>query len=234
MLSKTKLATLIISTGAMFASPIANADPSWPDLFREAALPKTSSVPSLVSYDVEIIQKEDDEWGKLKYNVESRPETDIQITVDSYPTKAKQDEVKNDLLAKEELDIWCDNHDSVVGGNVELVSETETEAQFSFPVNVEKYLDKREKKMMEKTVVTVTIDKDIKEVTRFEYSLTSPFKPAVVAKVTKFELMGTCKSHASGRPIVEQISISLEGKAMGQSFSQNTLQTFSDVSIDMP
>lgn len=209
----------------------AKADPTWPQLFKEAALPKNDATPAKVSYQSEIIQVDDQEWGKLVYQIENSAETGIKLSIETFPTEGDQADIEEELNEDQDGEIWCDDYNEIIGGPVELVSETDSEAIFSFNANANSTSDKNQKKILEKTRITVNIDKALKEITKFNYTLTEPVKPMMVAKVNSFELQGTCLSHPNGRPIVTQIATQMSGQAMGKSFGQNSLQTFSNFII---
>ncbi|MFC7291175.1 hypothetical protein [Hirschia litorea] len=209
----------------------ANADPTWPHLFKEAALPKSDATPAKVSYQSEIIQVDDEEWGKLVYQIENSAETGIKVRVETFPTEGDQADIEEELNEDQDGEIWCDDYNEIIGGPVELVSETDSEAIFSFNANADSAEDKQERKILGKTRITVNVDKSLKEITQFKYELTESVKPMMVAKIDTFELVGTCASHENGRPIVTKVATKITGRAMGQSFGQNSLQTFKNFTV---
>ncbi len=234
MHKRIKLIPLLALSSACVFGQIANADASWPELFKEAAIPKADVTPLSVSYVTEITQIGDGDWGKLTYKTKSHPQTGITIDVETYPNKGDKEDIISELSSDEDADIWCDDYQDIVGGPVELESETDAYAIYSFAANAETAEDKQEKKILSKTKVTVIVDKQLKEVTSFNYVLTEPVKPMMIAKINTFDLEGRCTSHDNGRPIVTQISTKVSGKAMGQSFDQDSLQIFTNFSIEAP
>ncbi len=227
---RIKLFPLLALSSACVFVQAANADATWPELFKQAATPKADFAPLNVSYVTEITQIGDEDWGKLTYKTNNSPQTGIVIDVDTYPNKGDKEDIVSELSSDEDADIWCDDYQDIVGGPVELVSETDAHAIYSFAANAETADDKQEKKILSKTKVTVTVDKQLKEITSFNYMLTEPVKPMMIAKINTFQLEGHCASHDIGRPIVTQISTKVSGKAMGQSFDQDSLKTFTDFS----
>ena len=233
--TRTKLILLSAITVGCLIPATAIADPSWPDLFKEAAIPNQTAELVSMSYDVKAIQDDGEEKYTLKYKIEIPEATSPSVTVHEFPEGIDESD-KKELLAElnEDIDgdIWCDDHKDNVGGPVTLVSEDDNEAIYTFPANPETAEDKVERKMLERSVVTITIDKAKKEVSKFHYELQKPFKPAVIAKINEFTMEGSCTSHEFGRPVISDVIVTIAGKAMGQSFNQNTFQTFSGIQIN--
>ncbi len=221
------LAMLVMSAGAAQAD---NA--SWPDLFREAAIPKANDAP--VAYDVEVSFGEASENGeeqrRLVYSVMAPLEGNRTVDLTSFPDNMDRDEILEDL-ADPDGDIWCDDYRDIVGGDVVLRSETDQTATFAFPANPDSAEDRQERKIMKKVQITVEVDKATKRVLNFHYALTEPVKPMVVAKVKTFEINGQCNADAGERPVVTSVEMKVSGSAMGQSFDQRTLQTHSNVRL---
>lgn len=234
VIRNTLLSLLSASATAAFAFTAA-ADPAWPMLFREAALPALPEQAPSVSYKVELVDLDDTEAGSLEYSISAPAEQTPIVTIHSFPSDTDEDdkqEFEEELNAEADGDIWCDDHNENVGGPITLVSENDTEAVYSFPANPKNADDKQERKMLERSIVTVTIDKSTKEVSHFSYELTEPFKPVIVAKINTFKMEGTCASHPAGRPVISTVKITVAGKAMGKTFSQTQVQTYSDIQIN--
>ncbi len=233
-----KRANLILLSAVSAACLIpttALADPSWPELFREAAIPNETSQLTSMSYDVQATQADGEEQHVLKYKINIPAEAKPSVTVNEYPAgidESDKKELLEDLQADIDGDIWCDDHKDNVGGPVTLVSENDKEAIYTFPANPESAEDKVERKMLERSVVTITVDKARKEVSKFQYDLQKPFKPAVIAKINEFTMEGSCTSHEFGRPVLSDVTVRVAGKAMGQSFNQSTVQSFTSIQIN--
>ncbi len=219
---------MALITATLVVSPSAHADQTkWPALFREAALPKGDDFS--IQFETRIEDQKDSEWGHLRYLATYTPGAGRDITILHLPTDAKYDQMKKNL-EQNENGIWCDDYTDVVGGPVELVSETTEEAVFSFPANPKAAFDKYQKKVWEKTRVTLNIDKAKGVVKTFSYKLEEPVKPVIVAKVTQMEISGRCEAQVDGRPVVTHIETTVLGSAMGNTIDQSRIQTISEIS----
>lgn len=223
------LAGLALSAALPGAALADATDPAnWPDLFREAVTPRDGDV--VYQYDSLINDNGFEEGETLHYQVLRRPDGNDSVEFYSVPDKVKRENIEKSIT-EEGGDIWCDDYRDSVGSNVELVSEDAASATYAFMVNPDSTEDKTERKIFNKTQMTVTIDKADKRVTGFSYKLLEPVKPMVVAKIREFSLIGQCKPLENGRPHVASVETRVSGSAMGNDFDQVQNQTVSNVAI---
>ena len=117
-------------------------------------------------------------------------------------------------------DIWCADFAEMVPGNVETVSEDGASVTYAFTPNPEADADRTAKKMMKQLNGSITLAKEDGAVLAFSMVLPKPYKPAMVAKINRFEMAATCDRAPDGRTYVEQFNFAISGSAMMQSFEE--------------
>ncbi|MBF18103.1 MAG: hypothetical protein CME88_06970 [Hirschia sp.] len=209
---------------------MARADSSqWPELFREAVTPAEFHT----GFQFEsIIEDEKFEEGETLHYVVRQQDEARTIELISLPAEMQEDREKViKKLTEGEGQIWCDDYRDMIGGDVELVAEDDATSTYSFMINPDSIEDKTQRKIMKKTMMTLTINKADKWVTDFKYTLLEPVKPMVVAKVREFSLIGQCQRQENGRPHVSSIETRVSGSAMGDDFNQFQRQTVTNVAL---
>ena len=125
-----------------------------------------------------------------------------------------------DMEAQTDGDIWCADFAQMVPTDATAMTEDETTVTYAFTPTPEADADKNEQKMMKQLNGTVTLDKSDGSVLAFNMVLPKPYKPAMVAKINRFEMTASCDRAPDGRTYVEQFSMDIEGSAMMQSFEE--------------
>lgn len=118
-------------------------------------------------------------------------------------------------------DIWCADFAEMVPVNAELTAQDDESATYAFtPVPTDE-ADKTEQKMMKKLDGTITLDKSDGSVLAFQMALLKPYKPAMVAKIDRFEMTVSCDRAPDGRTYLEEFNFDISGSAMMQSFEES-------------
>lgn len=153
----------------------------------------------------------------------SKPEgerIEIYSPAESEWTKDFRDGIA-DMEAETDGDIWCADFAEMVPANASALSEDAATVTYAFTPEPEADADKTEQKMMKQLKGTVTLDKTDGAVLAFNMVLPKPYKPAMVAKINRFEMDATCDRAPDGRTYVEQFSFDIKGSAMMQSFEES-------------
>lgn len=125
-----------------------------------------------------------------------------------------------EMDAETEGDIWCADFAEMVPGNAETVSEDAASVTYAFTPEPEADADKTEKKMMKQLNGSITLAKADGAILAFNMVLPKPYKPAMVAKINRFEMAATCDRAPDGRTYVEQFNFDISGSAMMQRFEE--------------
>ncbi len=118
-------------------------------------------------------------------------------------------------------DIWCADFAEMVPGDVETVSEDDASVTYAFTPAPEADADKTEKKVMKQLDGSITLAKEDGAILVFNMVLPKPYKPAMVAKINRFEMAAKCDRAPDGRTYVEQFNFDISGSAMMQSFEES-------------
>lgn len=126
-----------------------------------------------------------------------------------------------DMEAETDGDIWCAEFAEMVPNSATATTEDDTTVTYAFTPEPEADADKNEKKMMKQLNGTVILDKSDGAVLAFSMILPKPYKPAMVAKINRFEMAASCDRAPDGRTYVEQFSFDIKGSAMMQTFEES-------------
>lgn len=122
--------------------------------------------------------------------------------------------------AESDGDIWCTDFAEMVPANAEAKSENDQTVTYAFTPVAGEDADKTEEKMMKKMNGTVTLDKADGAVLAFNMSLPKPYKPAIVAKINRFQLDAACARAPDGRTYISRFDFDISGSAMMQDFEE--------------
>ncbi|MEM9571952.1 MAG: hypothetical protein AAF996_10815 [Pseudomonadota bacterium] len=125
-----------------------------------------------------------------------------------------------EMDAETDGDIWCADFAEMVPADAKMTSEDSDTITYAFTPSPEADADKNEQKMMKKLNGSVTLAKTDGAVLAFNMVLPKPYKPAMVAKINRFEMAATCDRAPDGRTYVEQFDFDIAGSAMMQSFEE--------------
>lgn len=126
-----------------------------------------------------------------------------------------------DMDREADGDIWCKDFADMVPGNAAATTETATSRTYTFTPQPEADADRTEQKMMKKLNGTITLDKADGAILAFNMHLPKPYKPAMVAKVNRFQLAASCDRAPDGRTYMKSFEFDISGSAMMQSFEQS-------------
>lgn len=126
-----------------------------------------------------------------------------------------------DMDAETDGDIWCADFAEMVPTNATATAEDEKTVTYAFTPEPEADADKNEQKMMKQLNGTVMLDKSDGAVLAFNMVLPKPYKPAMVAKINRFEMDASCDRAPDGRTYVEQFRFDIKGSAMMQNFEES-------------
>lgn len=125
-----------------------------------------------------------------------------------------------DMEAESDGDIWCAEFAEMVPASATAMGEDDSTVTYAFTPQPDAEADKTQQKMMKKMNGTVKLDKSDGAVLAFNMVLPKPYKPAMVAKINRFEMAASCDRAPDGRTYVEQFSIDIKGSAMMQDFEE--------------
>ncbi|RFB04625.1 hypothetical protein [Parvularcula marina] len=131
-------------------------------------------------------------------------------------------------------DIWCDTAEELIGGDVAEISRDEHSISYRFPMAIEEGGDKADKAFADAShgEVDITRTDDVSwRVAALRIRLDKPFKPAMVAKVTKLDVDISCSPAANGRMYQARTQTGIEGSAFGRSFSETEVMELRSVSL---
>lgn len=125
-----------------------------------------------------------------------------------------------EMDAEADGDIWCSDFAEMVPSDATATQQDETTVTYAFTPLPEDDADKTEQKMMKKMQGTVTLDKADGAVLAFNMTLPKPYKPAMVAKINRFQMDVSCERAPDGRTYLEEFNFDIAGSAMMQSFEE--------------
>ena len=125
-----------------------------------------------------------------------------------------------EMDAESDGDIWCSDFAEMVPDNAEATTEDDVSVTYAFTPVAEADADKTEQKMMKKMNGTVTLDKTDGSVLAFSMTLPKPYKPAIVAKINRFQMDASCSRAPDGRTYLESFDFDIAGSAMMQDFEE--------------
>lgn len=130
-----------------------------------------------------------------------------------------------DMEAETDGDIWCADFSEMVPVDATQTAEDTDSVTYAFTPNPEPDADKTEQKMMKQLDGRVTVSKTDGQVLAFNMVLPKPYKPAIVAKINRFEMAATCSRAPDGRTYLEQFDFDISGSAMMQSFEERVTRS---------
>lgn len=215
----SKFIIWVTLTAAIPASPANAAD--WPDLFAKAVAAKPD-LKQVFSYETSNIDGEGKENFRYRFDPDQTPRFEVLSASEDMNEKRQAERLKR--LEEEGDDIWCDDMADRVKGDVRTVKETPKAVTYAFtPTDPE--ADDMERKMIERTQATVTVDRATQTITDFTFTLLEPFKPIFIARVHSFDLKAECEPAPNGRPYFKTLTIDVDVSAMGKRQQQTNVQT---------
>ena len=193
----------------------------WPDLFAKAVAAKPNQTETF-SYETVNVDGEGKELFRYRFDPQKSPRFEIVSASEEGNEKRRAERMKR--LEEEGDDIWCDDMADRVKGDVRTVKETPKAVTYAFtPTDPD--ADDMERKMIERTEATVTVDRATQTITDFTYTLLEPFKPVFVARVHSFDLKAKCVPAPNGRPYFKTLTIDVDVSALGKRQQQKNTQT---------
>ena len=123
--------------------------------------------------------------------------------------------------ASAEGDIWCTEFGEMVPSDAQVTEETDTTVTYAFTPVPQPDADRNEQKVMKQLDGTVILDRADGAVLAFRMHLPKPYKPAMVAKINRFDMDVACARSPDGRTFIEAFTFDISGSAMMQSFEQS-------------
>ena len=210
---------------AISAAGSAFADESWPALFRDAVGPyQGEETPH--SFDMSVTRGSGDVLFRYSYDPSSATPVTIHEQTDQISEADLLESVSDDAG-----DIWCDGMEDRVRGDVELAAESDTTATFTFTPTTPEDAEDFERQIAERSIGTVVVDKETRQLVSFQYHLPESFKPMIIARVHTFDMFGTCEAGPSGRPYLSELTMAFDVSAMGQRQSESSIQRVENVEV---
>lgn len=216
-----RIATLrltIISSCLAISTPVLAQTP------LQKALTAAKSGP-VYSYDISYVTPKMTAAGRID---PSRP-SGKRVTVTRPAKSTWTDEFKKAVKEIENnryKGFWCSEMAKSIPASARLISQTATTATYAFKPLPDPD-EKASKKFVKHLNGRVTVDKKTPAI--LAYSLTAPksFKPAFIARITKFNLNTSCARAPDGRTYVKNSKVIVAGSAFGKSFNESTTRTHS-------
>jgi hypothetical protein len=172
----------------------------------------------------------DDGGQRLTLTVDqTRPESDRVVAMTPELSKLTGEVAKRAERLKKEIkgDIWCQDFTDSIPTSAKRVSETGSTATYSFtPLPGD---DKTMRDVVKYLTGTATLDKATGNVLAYELTAPKAFKPAMAAKVDRFNMKVACKVAPDGRSHVDTFTLEVSGNAMMQAFRQNESRKISNL-----
>lgn len=172
----------------------------------------------------------DDGGQRLTLTVDqARPENDRVVAMTPELSKLSGEVAKRAERLKKETkgDIWCQEFTESIPASAKRVSETASTATYHFtPLPGD---DKNMRDVVKYLTGTATLDKATGNVLAYELSAPKAFKPAMAAKVDRFNMKVACKAAPDGRSHVDTFSLEVSGNAMMQAFRQSETRKVSNL-----
>ena len=108
----------------------------------------------------------------------------------------------------------------LAGTAPEATTQDDVSVTYAFTPVAGADADKTEQKMMKKLNGTVTLDKTDGAVLAFSMTLPKPYKPAIVAKINRFQMDASCSRAPDGRTYIASFDFDIAGSAMMQDFDE--------------
>lgn len=208
----------LITSGLLVSAPTLAQTP------LKRALAATENGPTY-SYDISYVTREMNAAGRID---PSRP-VGQRVKV-SRPAKSTwTDEFKKAVKEIENnryKGFWCSEMAKSIPASARLISQTATTATYAFKPLPDPD-EKASKKFVKHLIGRVTVDKNNPAI--LTYSLRAPksFKPAIFARINKFDLETSCERAPDGRTYVKSSKVVVAGSALGKSFNERTTRTHS-------
>lgn len=221
MKSSHRIATLCLTIAPCC---LAISAPALAQTPLEKALAAAKSGP-VYSYDIGYVTPKMTATGRID---PSRP-AGKRVTVTRPAKSAWTDEFKKAVAEVEKnryKGFWCSAMATTIPASARLISQTATTATYAFRPLPDPS-DKNSAKFAKHLTGRVTVDKKTPGI--LAYSLTAPksFKPAFVARITKFNLNTSCERAPDGRTYVKSSKVVVSGSAFGKSFNEKVTRTHS-------
>ena len=217
-----------ISLIAVSSPATAQADGDVPELFKKAVLTPVEG-PDVIA--LESSYTGDDVDGQMIRALVKRDGDGMALEVYEKPEDVEDSEILAEL-EDDIFDVWCDDFTEGFGGDLTVERDDADTAVFSFKIKPDQTADKSERKIVEKMRISVEIDKATELVSSYQLELQEPFKPVFIAKINQLTVTGECSSdELYGRPYNTRVETRVSGSAFGQSFSEHSIQTFSNLQL---
>ncbi len=208
---------------ALAGAPAA-ADETWPAPL-EAALADRSDG-QIYSYDLRFESPQVAANGRVD---PSRPKGE-RVTV---AAPAKEDwpdgfeRVIERIDDEADGDIWCASLSEQVPDDVELLTEDDQTAVYTFTPAPPPEAQDRDAKLFKNLVAELTVSKTESDVLGLRMIAPKAFKPSIAARIREFELSITCAPGPDGRRYSQNVVTRVKGSAAFRSFEQETVRTIS-------
>lgn len=214
--------TSILCALALAATLSASADPVL-EMMR--SLSKDGPI---YSYEMTYSDADVTANGRIDPSQPEGQRIEIYTPDESEWSKDFRDGIK-DMESETDGDIWCADFAELVPADAETASEDEASVTYAFTPVPESDADKTEKKMMKQLNGSITVAKTDGAVLAFNMVLPKPYKPAMVAKINRFEMAASCDRAPDGRTYIEQFNFDISGSAMMQSFDETVSRTITQL-----
>ncbi len=206
----------LISSGLLATTPVLAQTP------LQRALAATKNGPTY-SYDISYVTSEINAAGRINPTRPVGQRVKVSRPAKSTWTKEFKKAV-TEIENNRYKGFWCSEMAKSIPAGARLVSQTATTATYAFKPLPDPE-EKASKKFVKHLTGQVTVDK--KNPAILTYSLRAPksFKPAIFARISKFNLQTSCARAPDGRTYVKTSKITIAGSALGKSFDDNVTRT---------
>lgn len=132
------------------------------------------------------------------------------------------------LKESTEGEIWCNAFAASIPETAKRVSENGTHVSYRF-TPVPEAGDAEAEKLYKYLEGSATIDRETGAILSFGMVAPKPFKPAMAARIERFEMQADCQPAPDGRPHIHRLTLSLAGSALMQRFDESETRILSNL-----
>ena len=119
---------------------------------------------------------------------------------------------------------WCASEGMGRVADVRLLREDETTATYSFQPTRESIRGEQARRFADRMRGEVTVTKAAPDISRLRLFVPEAFSPMLMVRVDHFNMLITCQTAPNGRRYAADVTVDVRGSALGQDFSERTVQ----------
>lgn len=156
------------------------------------------------------------------------------VTLHSPPSSDRSSDVTKEMREFESApmeEFWCSDFLSLVGPDVELISENDRDEVLAFTPRPSPDDDQGDRRFLSQMTARLTLEKATANVRGFEMWNRRTFKPVLIAKVTTFRLSARCAQSPDKRAFVAELESKIEGSIAFKRFKEHELRYITNLEL---